>query len=56
MVRYIKFAQLASTSIKIIFETFSGWRQEGPPLAQIRITGQRQHRALSEEHTVTHWR
>ncbi len=32
MVRYIKFAQLASASVKIIFETVSGWRQEGHPM------------------------
>jgi hypothetical protein len=32
MVRYIKFAQLASASVKIIFETASGWRQEGHPM------------------------
>ena len=32
MVRYIKFAQLASASVKIIFETVSEWRQEGHPL------------------------
>ena len=31
-VRYIKFAQLASASVKIIFDTVSGWRQEGHPL------------------------
>ncbi len=32
MVRYIKFVQLASASVKIIFETVSGWRQEGHPM------------------------
>jgi hypothetical protein len=32
MVRYIKFAQLASASVKIIFETVSGWRKEGHPM------------------------
>jgi len=31
-VRYIKFAQLASASVKIIFDTVSGWRQEDHPL------------------------
>src|SRR5215470_11545023 len=32
MVRYIKFARLASASVKIIFETVSGWRQKGHPM------------------------
>ena len=31
-VRYIKFAQLVLASVKIIFDTVSGWRQEGHPL------------------------
>ena len=30
MVRYIKFAQLASASVKIIFETVSEWRLGHP--------------------------
>jgi hypothetical protein len=30
--RYIKFAQMASRSVKIISETLSGWRQAGHPL------------------------
>jgi len=32
MARYIKFTQLASASVKIIFETVSEWRQEGHPM------------------------
>jgi len=32
MVRYVKFVQLASASVKIIFETVSEWRQEGHPM------------------------
>ena len=32
MVRYVRFAQLASASIQIIFETISEWRQEGHPM------------------------
>ena len=32
IVRYVKFAQLASASVKIIFETVSEWRQEGHPM------------------------
>jgi len=32
MVRYVKFLQLASASVKIIFETVSEWRQEGHPM------------------------
>ncbi len=32
MVRYIKFSQMASDSIKIIFDTLSGWRQAGHPM------------------------
>ena len=31
-VRYINFAQLVLASVKIIFDTVSGWRQEGHPL------------------------
>ena len=31
-VRYIKFAQLGSASVKVLFDTVSGWRQEGHPL------------------------
>jgi hypothetical protein len=30
--RYIKFAQAASASVEIIFNTLSGWRQAGHPL------------------------
>ncbi len=30
--RYIKFAQVASASVEIIFNTLSGWRQAGHPL------------------------
>jgi hypothetical protein len=30
MVRYVKFAQLASASVKIIFKTVSEWRQATP--------------------------
>jgi len=33
MVRYVKLAQLASASVKIIFETVSEWRQEATPCA-----------------------
>ena len=32
MIRYLKFTQLASASVKIIFETVSGWRHEGHPM------------------------
>ena len=29
---YVKFTQLASSSVKIIFDTVSGWREAGHPL------------------------
>jgi hypothetical protein len=32
MVRYIKFTQMASASVKIIFDSLSGWRQAGHPM------------------------
>jgi hypothetical protein len=32
--RYIKFTQMASASVKIIFDTLSGWRQAGHPLSE----------------------
>src|ERR1700757_1593556 len=32
--RYIKFAQMASASVKIISDTLSGWRQAGHPLRE----------------------
>jgi hypothetical protein len=32
MVRYIKFTQMASASVNIIFDTLSGWRQAGHPM------------------------
>jgi hypothetical protein len=31
--RYMKFAQMASASVKIISDTLSGWRQAGHPLS-----------------------
>src|SRR5215467_3953094 len=39
MVRYIKFTQLASASVKIIFETVSEWRQEGHPMRKFVSPG-----------------
>jgi hypothetical protein len=32
MVRYVKFSQMASASVKTIFDTLSGGRQEGHPM------------------------
>ncbi len=32
--RYIKFTQMASASVRIIFDTLSGWRQAGHPLSE----------------------
>ena len=32
MVRYIKFTRMTSASVKIIFDTLSGWRQAGHPM------------------------
>jgi hypothetical protein len=32
LVRYIKLIQMASASIKIIFDTISGWHQAGHPM------------------------
>src|SRR5262249_49385633 len=32
--RYIRFTQMASASVKIIFDTLSGWRQAGHPLSE----------------------
>jgi len=34
-VRYIKFIQIASVSVKIISDTLSGWHQAGHPLSAI---------------------
>src|SRR5262249_58164047 len=49
MVRYIKFAQLASASVKIIFETVSGWGQEGHPMR--KFVSPANHSAGSHGHT-----
>ena len=32
MVRYVKFSQMASASVKTIFDTLSGWGQAGHPM------------------------
>jgi len=36
--RYVNLTQMASASVKIIFDTVSGWRQAGHPLREFEIT------------------
>ena len=35
--RYINLTQMASASVKIIFDTVSGWRQAGHPMREFEI-------------------
>ena len=35
--RYMNLTQMASASVKIIFDTVSGWRQAGHPLREFEI-------------------
>jgi hypothetical protein len=43
---YLKLTQMASASVKIIFDTVSGWRQAGHPIGELVIT-----RSRAEEST-----
>ena len=36
--RYMNLTQMASASVKIIFDTVSGWRQAGHPMREFEIT------------------
>ena len=36
--RYLNLAQMASASVKIIFDTVSGWREAGHPMPEFEIT------------------
>jgi prophage DNA circulation protein len=35
--RYVNFTQMASASVKIIFDTVSGWREAGHPMPEFEI-------------------
>ena len=35
--RYVNLTQMASASVKIIFDTVSGWRQAGHPMREFEI-------------------
>ncbi len=37
MARYMNLTQMASASVKIIFDTVSGWRQAGHPIREFEI-------------------
>ena len=37
MARYMNLTQMASASVKIIFDTVSGWRQAGHPMREFEI-------------------
>jgi hypothetical protein len=39
--RYMNLTQMASASVKIIFDTVSGWRQAGHPIRELVITRSR---------------
>jgi len=39
--RYLKLTQMASASVKIIYDTVSGWRQAGHPIGELAITRSR---------------
>ena len=39
--RYLKLTRMASASVKIIFDTVSGWRQAGHPIGELVITRSR---------------
>jgi hypothetical protein len=41
MARYLKLTRMASASVKIIFDTVSGWRQAGHPIGELVITRSR---------------
>ena len=36
--RYMNLTQMASASVKIIFDTVSGWRQAGHPMREFEVT------------------
>ena len=36
--RYVNLTQMASASVKIIFDTVSGWREAGHPMPEFEIT------------------
>jgi hypothetical protein len=38
MARYVNLTQMASASVKIIFDTVSGWREAGHPMPEFEIT------------------
>ena len=39
--RYLNLTQMASASVKIIFDTVSGWRETGHPMPEFEITRSR---------------
>jgi hypothetical protein len=53
--RYMNLTQMASASVRIIFDTVSGWRQAGHPMREFEIMrsqGQGQHRSHGTPHRL----